>query len=291
MTEPTQLAEPASSELDPHYRHPLLADLLEVRQSGGTMSRFGAGLKVTFRSAKLLAKTPKLWSVAAVPAAINISLFLLFAGLLLWNHASFLPDAPTGEGFVASLLSAGWWVLRVVLIPLLLFLAYFAAMLLGQVFASPFNDLLSEKVETVLHGQPVASPTGLKAMVTGGIKGGFQAFVLAIGKLVVALPLGFVPVVGPLLTATIAAYFFSVDNTDYAFERRRYGLRLKLKTLLSDKPFTLGFGAGVWAIFAIPLLNFFCLPIAVTGGTAVALAYDEATPAAEGETAEGPAAI
>ena len=275
MSESTHLAHPPVTALDPNFRHPLLADLIEVQRSGSSLSRFGVGLKVTFRSAKLLGKTRELWKLAVIPAAINFGTFLVLVGLLLWNYGVFLPSAPTGDTFVDSLLYGGWWLLRLVLVPLLIFLAYFAAMLLGQVFASPFNDALSEKVETVLHGSPVSGPTGLKEMVKGGLKGGLQAFVLALGKLMVALPLGFVPVIGPVLTGTIAAYFFSVDNTDYAFERRRYGLRQKLRTLLGDKPLTLGFGVGVWAIFAIPFLNFFCLPIAVTGGTALALAYDE----------------
>lgn len=283
MDDRTALAEPNVSALDPNFRHELLADVIAAHASKSGLTRFGTGLKLTFRSAKLLLKTKELWGLAVVPAAINISLFLFFAITLLWNHAWFLPGEPTGEGFVTALLYAGWWILRVILIPLLIFLAYFLAMLLAQVIASPFNDALSEKVETVLHGQPIAGPTGLADMVKGGIKGGFQALILAVGKLVIALPLGFIPVVGPVFTATIAAYFFAVDNTDYAFERRRYGIRQKLRKLLDDKALTLGFGMSVWAVFAIPLLNFFCMPLAVIGGTTLALAYHEGELASEGD--------
>lgn len=272
------VTEEKTSMLDPNFRHPLLAEMITVRRDSGALGQFGGGLKLVFRSAKMLAKTRELWKLAVIPAAINVTLFVVTAGFLLWNHEWFIPAEPTPEGIWMTLLYALWWVLRVLIFPLLILLSYFVSMLLAQVIASPFNDALSEKAETVLHGEPVSGPTGLGEMVKGGIRGGFQALVLALGKLMIALPLGLIPGVGPIFTATIASYFFAVDNTDYVFERRGYGLRDKLKTLWTDKAMSLGFGAGVWVIFAIPFLNFFCMPIAVVGGTTLALAYDEGDP-------------
>lgn len=267
--------EKAETALDPSFRHPLLAEMIQIHGSGSVMKRFGKGATLVFRSAKLLAKTRELWKLAIIPAAINIALFVLTTTFLLWNYEWFIPGEPTGDGIWATILFGLWWILKVLIFPLLLLMSYFISIVFAQVLASPFNDALSEKAETVLHGEPVAGPTGLREMVKGGLKGGFQAFVLALGKLMVALPLGFIPGIGPIISAVFTSYFFAVDNTDYAFERRRYGLRAKLKTLFADKAMTLGFGAGVWAIFAIPFLNFFCMPIAVMGGTALALTYHE----------------
>ena len=61
----------------------------------------------------------------------------------------------------------------------------------------------------------------------------------------------------------------------YAFERRRYSLRQKLRTIWKHRRMALGFGVGANVMLLVPLLNFLCMPIAVVGGTALAVALDD----------------
>jgi CysZ protein len=58
--------------------------------------------------------------------------------------------------------------------------------------------------------------------------------------------------------------------------RHGYPLREKLQLLRLHAPLTMGFGLSISLLLWIPGLNVLCVPIAVVGGTVLALALSDA---------------
>lgn len=256
---------------DPHY----LVDRLLKLEQRGTASQFFGGLQTTFSSVKFMVKNPSLWPNIAIPAFINVAVFVATAAFLLWNADWFLLPEPTGSGIVYYLLIGLWWIYRILLYPLLIAVAYFLTLILAGIVASPFNDTLSERAEELMMGRVVPSESGWKALVMGGARGVATAAAVGIPRAIVVVLLGIIPGIGPILAALVGAFFIAVGYTDYALERRKYPVIKKLTTLWKHRRMALGFGVGANLLLLIPLINFLCMPIAVVGGTALAIAIDE----------------
>lgn len=261
----------ATVERDPHY----LVDRLLKLEKGGTGSQIFGGLQTTFSSVKFMAKNRELWPYAALPALINLGVFVMTAGFLLWNADWFMLPEPSPGGISYYVLMVLWWMFRVLIYPLLIVVAYFLTLILAGIVASPFNESLSERAEELMMGKTVPSESGWKAMIVGGARGVATAAATGIPRAIIVVALGIIPGIGPILAMIVGAYFIAVGYTDYAFERRKYSIRQKLQTVWRHRKMALGFGFGANFLLLIPLVNFLCMPIAVVGGTALAVALDE----------------
>ncbi len=254
--------------------HPLVDRLLKLEQ-GGPFQQFFGGLQTTFSSVKFMAKNRSLWPSVAMPALINIGTFFVIVALLFWNYDWFVLPEPTGSGIGYYVLFVLWWLYKILLYPLLLALSYFLTMILAGIVASPFNETLSERAEELMMGRVVQGEEGWKAMIVGGLRGIASSAATGIPRAIVVVMLGLIPGIGPILAAIVGAFFIAVGYTDYPFERRRYSLKRKLGTLWKHKRMALGFGIGANLLLIVPLVNFLCMPVAVVGGTALAIALDE----------------
>lgn len=269
--EQSNRGEIALDDDDPHY----MVDRLLRLENEGTLKQFSGGLRTTFSSVRFMWKNKELWPKVAIPAIINIVVFIFTVGFMLWNYEWFLVDKPLDGSWTYYILIVLWWIYRVLLWPLLIGLSYFITLLLAGIIASPFNDALSEHTERIMMGQSVPSEEGWKALVTGGIRGVFMEAFTTIPRLFLVVLLGFIPGIGPILAAIVGAYFISVTYTDYVFERHKYPFKRKFDTIWRHRRMALGFGVGANLLLIIPLVNFLTMPIAVVGGTALALAIAE----------------
>lgn len=254
-------------------QHELVGRLIEL-QSGRTFDQFRGGFTAAWGSIRFLVAHRELWPNVAIPAAINVTMFVVTAAALLLNADWFFFDPPTQGPWYYYILIVLWWILRVLLYPLLLFIAYFISMMLAGIVASPFNDKLSERAEQILIGEVVVADGSWSALVTGGIKGILSSAMTAIPRTVLVIVLGLIPGAGIVLSALVGAYFIALEYTDYGLGRRDYGLRARARLIWKHRHLAIGFGVGAYFLLLIPLLNFLSMPIAVVGGTAVAIALD-----------------
>jgi CysZ protein len=84
-----------------------------------------------------------------------------------------------------------------------------------------------------------------------------------------------------VLGAGVGAFFLTLEFTDLTLARHGYRLRQRLQLLRHHPGLTAGFGLGTSLLLWIPVVNVLCVPIAVVGGTALALSLtsDAAPPA------------
>lgn len=257
-----------------HERDRVVQRLLEMGEDGA-LSEFGAGFKTTWSSVKFLWRNKTLWPTVAIPAIINVFMFVIITAALMWNADWFMFfDEPSKGSWTYFLLIGLWWIYKILLYPLLLVVSYFLTLMLAGIVASPFNEVLSERAEHRMMGETVSSEEGWRAMVVGGLRGILQAAATGIPRVILVGLLSLIPGIGPILGAIVASYFIALEYTDYAFERRRYGFRQKLSTVWKHRKMAMGFGLGMDLLLIIPFVNFLAIPIAVVGGTAVAIALD-----------------
>lgn len=188
-----------------------------------------------------------------------------------WNEAS---------GWVGSLLGTLRWLIELAAGLLIAVLGLVLVLVLSSVVAAPFNDALSEAVEHLLTGRSAPSFSVshmladiartvrleiLKVLVYLGVVGPMflaSVFLPGIGQ--------FVSLVGFALTAV----YLGVDYIDWPAARRDWSVRDRLSFARAELPAVAGFGAGVWILLFVPLVNLFFMPAAVAGGTMLFLSLE-----------------
>ncbi len=266
--------------------HPLMKLSLRGYLEQKTSSRASRGLRIPLSAAKLLIKNPKLWPWAIAPAMINLLVFVttLFFSLP-WASAAFSGAwaAPEIVAWYHYGVWALWGLCYLLVMVLTAVLSYMGAMMIGGVIASPFNDVLSEKTEKILLGERYVAPPEMP-FVKGVVRSMLSSAAMAGMYFAVMAPLlllNLIPAVGSvaytLIGGLVGGYFVALEYSDTFLERKTLPFKEKLQLVWRERSFTLGFGVGTSLMLAIPLINFFCLPIAVIGGTAVGTALLEGT--------------
>ncbi len=241
---------------------------------------FARALALPFRAARFLTGQRALWPFVVVPALINAALFVVAVGLVVAYAdaaVALLWTPPDAGGVWTGLLRGFWYVLYAVALIFGFMAAYVVTLLVSSVVASPFNDALSARVERLLTGRDAPSSGG--TVLGEAVQSVVSTAAIALLYLVLMGPvllLHLVPGVGSLaatvLGTGLGAFFLALEFTDITLSRRRYALREKVRLLRAHPALTAGFGLSTAFLLWIPLLNVLCIPIAVVGGTALALA-------------------
>ena len=215
---------------------------------------------------------PALWPFVFVPALLTLT------GLVLALSVAFssfevlagwlLMPAPDASALWSGVLAIARWTARL----LILIVAGMGAYLLAGLVAVPFNDRLSDHIETQLLG-PTDEPVGWRTLIGDllvSLAHTGLGLLLWATCMAVLFVLNVIPGVGSLL-ATVGSLFVSGlliarETMDGCMSRRRFSFAHKLRVVRNNLWFCLGLGAAAWLFMWIPLMNFLVLPMAVAGG-------------------------
>ncbi len=214
-----------------------------------------------------------------MPALINMVLFVMAAGLVISHAGDFvnwLWPKPEMDGLMDGLVLVLWYGASLIFGIIGLLASYLLVVLVGGIVASPFNDVLSQRTERLLTGQPV--PETGDTWLGGILKSIGSTTIITVMYLVLLigiLLLNIIPIAGSILATVggvcLGAFFLSLEYADNTFERHGLVLGQKIRVLRANFTLSLGVGLGSSLLLWIPLLNFLCIPIAVVCGTALAL--------------------
>ncbi|NKN32510.1 sulfate transporter CysZ [Marichromatium bheemlicum] len=212
---------------------------------------------------------PGLRRFVLIPLAVNILVFSLAIYLGVREFATFLELI---EAQIPSWL--GWldWILWPVFALLLLVVVFYTFNLVANLIASPFNNLLAEKVELLLTGRPLQDSGGVGKLLKELLPTLFEELVKVVYALALAIPflvLLFVPVVGPLLWFLYTAWILAVQYSDYPMGNHGLKFREMRARLRGERGLSLGFGAAAAGLGMVPVVNFILMPSAVAGATAM----------------------
>jgi len=248
------------------------------------VSNFSRGFFYPFRGGRFLLGRPRLWKYVLVPFAINLLVFSLsvYFGLSFFNQTvvGMIPGGDAWYWVVA------YYLLWVVAVLLTMVLVFFSFTVVGNLIASPFNDLLSERTEELLRGCAEGTPFSLREF--GRIflnEGKKMAVFVALMLLLLLLNLipGFGTVLYSVLSFLLTVYFLVIEYTGYVFGRKGQGFTEQRRFIRGRRFLALGFGVGVLCLLAVPLLQFFAIPLGVIGGTQLWCDSLEQSPAAAGK--------
>lgn len=238
----------------------------------GVVREFLSGIGLLGQGLRTWATAPRLMGLGIVPAimvgaAALIGLIVLgvnLQALTTWV-TPFAGDwgEPwrTGTRILAGVALVG--------IALLLVITTFTTVTL--IVGAPFYERVWRHVEEQAGDVPSGPQLGFWRTVRRGIGDGIRMLLPTVGVAVLLLPLGFIPLLGQVLVALLAAvfgaWFVTVELTGMAFDARGYSLRERRAQLRARRAMTLGFGVGVYLLFLVPLGAVLVMPGAVAGAT------------------------
>jgi CysZ protein len=238
---------------------------------------FFDGLFLPFRALRVIARSPRLLALSFLASVVTLaSLIGLVFGLWHWT------------GDLVNLLvtqPAQWW--GRALWYLLLAFTFAVLLVAGAntvplLLLTPLQEPLSEATEVVC-GEFRPRPFSLSgsARAAGVALGHTLARVsLLLAGHALLLLLNLIPGAGhPLWVASSmlwTMWWLAVEYLDSPMTRHRYGFADVRRVVLKRFALSLGFGAALYVLLWIPVLNFFLIPLAIVSGTLLYRGLDAA---------------
>lgn len=233
---------------------------------------FKEGLGYPFRGFRFLLRHPRLWPLAALPFLLCAALYVL----VIWLGWSWIGGWIEG----ALVEREGWWwrwlgyLLYVVFWLVVLAVSVLAYVPIAAIVASPFNDLLSEKTEKLYQGIELDEPFSIKLLIRSlrvGLVGEIKRSLTLAVLLLFALSLNLIPGIGQVAAMVASTgftiYYLSLEFTSFSMDRRLYTWERKRAFLKRFRARSVGFGAAMFLILMVPLVNAFFIPISAVAGT------------------------
>ena len=199
-----------------------------------------------------------LLSLLPILIGIGVYIFLgkwLYGDVLDWG-TSLIEDKVKG-GWLSALSG----VIILLLSVIFFFVINWTFVMLVSLLASPFNDMISRRVEKITNGQqPPELSESFKIMLSRLGKTLLNEVKKIIFLLILTI-IGFaVSFILPPLGFVISALLFAINFIDYSWSRHDLKLGLCVKNLKESLiPYTIS-GAGFLILVSIPVLNLFILP-------------------------------
>lgn len=201
-----------------------------------------------------------------VPILIGAGIYTAFGSYLYGD----LLDL--GKKYIQDTVSSGgwsqffFWLLAGILTIAFYFLLSWTFVLVVSMFASPFNDLISNRVEKVLVGEvPDDIGVSLKRMMARlafTIVNELKKISFIVFLNILAFALSFVGILAPI-SMVISALLMSVGFLDYSWSRKN----LKFGECVNDirtSFFSYGVAGGIFLLLiTVPIVNLFALPFGV----------------------------
>ena len=230
------------------------------------------GFFYPFRGFMFIVRNPRLLAYVTIPALINALLYALF----IWYTSTRIHQwisslIPEGEGWYWAVL---FYIALALAGILVLTLIIYTFTIVGGIILSPFNDLLSEKVDLLYSGNIPETPFQMKA----ALKDMARALKAEAGRVLIYLTgfgllllLNLFPPVGTavygIAITVFTMYFIGWEYFDYSMERYKLTFGQKMKTNMKNSPALLSFGAGAAIALMFPIINLAAIPVCVTGAT------------------------
>jgi len=233
---------------------------------------FVRGFSYPFRAAGWLQKQPGLLRYLLIPFMINLLVFsvTVYFGLDLFQTMleTYTPGTDVWYGIMLYYFA---WVIALLLTVVVVF---FSFTVIGNLIASPFNELLSARTETLLTGvmddeKFSLSRFGKESLSAIGIE--VKKMTLFVVCMTILFGINFVPGIGSVIYAVLAPiftlFFLVVEYMAFILMRKQMTFAQQRRYIFSHPVMMFGYGCGVFMMLAIPLVQFFSIPLAVVGAT------------------------
>lgn len=173
--------------------------------------------------------------------------------------------------------SVDWlrWLLFPLVGLLLAAMAFFTFTLLGNLLLSPFNGLLSERVEISLTGKAARGPDEtVPAAMRRSIRQAIRRLGYVLVRMLGVFLLGLIPVVGIValpLGILLGAWFLALEFCDNPLGNWGWDFQQQRDLMRANRAGFIGFGLAALGLGLVPVINFAVIPAAVAGMTSYCL--------------------
>jgi CysZ protein len=263
--------------------------------SGFFAVNFSRGFFAPFRSVRILRHYPRLLPYIIIPFLINVMVFsgAVYLGLDFFA-STVVEQIPFGDAWYWAVL---YWLIWILALLVTAVLVFFTFTVVGNLIASPFNDLLSERTEEVLVGQTNNNPFSFRLFLVDA----WQTLLMEAKKIslfvvvmLLIIPLNFIPGLGnalyTVLVIMLTLFFLCFEYLGFVLVRKRQFFKEQKSYIFSHKFLMLGFSCGVLVMLAIPFVQLLCIPLAVIGMTRLWCEEEGLTPLGlnHAKTSRGP---
>lgn len=216
-----------------------------------------------------LVKDPDIRSYVVIPLSINI---LLFGGLIWFGFSMFSPLVDSIMAYVPGFLDFLEIFIWIFISLLTAFTIFFVFTPIANLIAAPFNALMSEKIEQKLTGAECTSEANIRELMINAVKSQLRKLLYIAIWSVALLLVSIIPLINfiaPFLWIVFGSWLLALEYMDYPMGNHDKTFDEQKQVLKSKRGLSLGFGLGTLVITSIPFINFFAIPIAVAGATAL----------------------
>ena len=206
-----------------------------------------------------------------LPLMVNVLLFGFGVGLL-FSYAGGWVDAILAS--VPDWLAWAAWLLWLLLTLLVGMGILWGFSLVGNMIAAPFNGLLAERTQMLLTGTPMEGGGfgDLVRMIPGALAREISKWLYYLPRVVVLFVFSLIPgtqLIVPWLWLAFTAWMMAVQYVDYPMDNNGTSFKAMGQRLRQRKLLHLSFGGGISLLLLVPFINFFVMPLAVVGATAL----------------------
>ena len=242
------------------------------RERPGIFRRAAAGAWHVPAGFVLLARAPKLWPLAILPALLAVVCVVAGFFLGLFVIPVLEKVLVPGEGKIAErlgfILTLALWIGTLI-----------AGMILGLavalLLASPILEKISRVVEARVRGGVIEHYRGLGWELWQSFKG--SMYLLLSAPLILLLSL--IPLVGPVAGTLWGAHALAFQQTDAPLARRGRDFRARRAWHRRYLAESIGFGLAGLVTLLVPFLIPFIGPVLTVGGTLLVMEFEEGLPA------------
>lgn len=236
---------------------------------------FFTGLSLPWRAGQLVLRGGRLLTLVLVAAGlVGLTLVALLVWLAPWMTR-------VGKGWLGEG-GAAWGALGTALgVLLALGTVVAGALTLPNLVLAPLQDPLGEATEACLGDfrSPPFSPARFLRGVWISLKHTLLRIVFMLAGVLLLLPLNLIPGVGTLLFSALSitwtAWWLSVEYLSGTMARHLLPFRAVLRVLWGRRALALGFGASLYLLLWVPVVNFFLMPVAIVAGALLYRALQE----------------
>jgi CysZ protein len=247
---------------------------LVARSDGkpGTLREFFTGVGLLGQGLRVWLTAPRLMLLGVVPALIVGALFLvgiIALGLNLDGIATAV--TPFADAWGEPLRTGIRVIAGLAFLAVAVLVVIYTFTTVTLIVGDPFYEKIWRHVESRFGAVPQAPPRGFWRGVGRDVGTGLRMLIPTIFAGLALFVLGFIPLVGTILAATLGAFvggwFLAVELAGLGFDARGLSLRERRQTLCARRAMTLGFGVATYLLFLLPLGAVLVMPAAVAGAT------------------------
>lgn len=204
-----------------------------------------------------------------IPLLINL---ILFSTAIIWGY-SWMNEQVLGR-LPEWLEWLSWLIIPLFSITTAI-IVFFTFTIIANLIGTPFNSVLSEKIEKHLAGVSIDQKSSLVSLAGESVVSIFTEVkkLFYLGLLAIPLViLSFIPglnAIAPFAWFAFSSWMLAFEYCDYPMGNHRLTFGQQKTVLRNNRGLSYGFGSTVFVMTMIPGLNFFVMPVAVAGATAL----------------------